>query len=215
MDKSFVLIILGTAHRMREPGKCSPDGRLKECIYSRELCKEIAAKLKASGYKVEIDFTDLDLSKTMQSPSVSLERSRELAMRVNYVNELYRQNSSKNVIYVSIHVNASPPVDNKWHPAKGWQVCVSTQASQKSKTLAKCLYDAAEKQGLKMRKPTSTQKYWSQSLYVLNKTNCPAVLTENLFQDNKEDVDFLLSEKGRQAIVDLHVEGIKTFVEKV
>nr|DAT77576.1 MAG TPA: MurNAc-LAA [Caudoviricetes sp.] len=25
-------------------------------------------------------------------------------------------------------------------------------------------------------------------------TKCPAVLTENLFQDNKEDVEFLLSE---------------------
>lgn len=28
-------------------------------------------------------------------------------------------------------------------------------------------------------------------------TKCPAILTENLFQDNKEDVDFLLSEKGK------------------
>jgi N-acetylmuramoyl-L-alanine amidase len=43
---------------------------------------------------------------------------------------------------------------------------------------------------------------------VLRNTWCPAVLTENLFQDNKEDVDFLLSDEGRQAIVDLHVRTI-------
>ena len=39
-------------------------------------------------------------------------------------------------------------------------------------------------------------------------TICPAVLTENLLQDNKDDVDFLLSEKGKQAIVDVHYNGI-------
>ena len=43
-------------------------------------------------------------------------------------------------------------------------------------------------------------------------TNCPACLTENLFQDNKEDVDFLLSEEGYQAIVDLHVNGILSYL---
>ena len=214
MDKKDVLIVLGTAHRMREPGKCSPDGRLKECVYSREICRDVATQLRTEGYKLEIDYEPLDLPKTMQSSNFTTERNRELAMRVNYVNELCRQNGAKNVLYVSIHVNAAG-VGTKWLTASGWQVCVSTQASQRSKTLASCLYDAAEKQGLKMRKPTQVQKYWPQSLYVLNKTNCPAVLTENLFQDNKVDVDILLSEKGRQAIVDLHVEGIKDYIDKV
>lgn len=61
---------------------------------------------------------------------------------------------------------------------------------------------------------TPPAKYWTQSLYVLNKTACPAVLTESLFQDNKKDVDFLLSDKGREAIVRLHTEGIKNYVAK-
>ena len=213
MDKNTTIIVLGTAHRMREPGKCSPDGRLKECIYSRELCKEIAAKLRASGYKVEIDFTDLDLSKTMQSPSVSLERSRELAMRVNYVNELCRQNGAQNVLYVSIHCNAAG-ADGKWHDARGWQVHVSTTASKNSKLLADCLFDAAKANGQKMRQPSILQKYWPQSLYVLGNTKCPAVLTENLFQDNKADVDYLLSDAGRHAMERLHVEGIMKYIEK-
>jgi N-acetylmuramoyl-L-alanine amidase len=43
-------------------------------------------------------------------------------------------------------------------------------------------------------------------------TICPAVLTENLFQDNKEDVNFLLSEKGKQAIVDAHYNGIVKYI---
>lgn len=213
MNKATTIIVLGTAHRMREPGKCSPDGRLKECVYSREIVSEIAAKLKAAGYKAEIDFIDLDLPKTMQSPSVPLERNRELAMRVNYVNELCRQNGAKNVLYVSVHVNAVGS-DGKWHDARGWQVHVSTTASQSSKLLADCLFDSAKSNGLKTRQPSFMQKYWPQSLYVLGNTKCPAVLTENLFQDNKDDVDYLLSEAGRHAITRLHVEGIMKYIEK-
>ena len=38
-------------------------------------------------------------------------------------------------------------------------------------------------------------------------TKCPAVLTENLFQDNKEDVAILMSETGKHAMVDIHVIG--------
>ena len=33
-----------------------------------------------------------------------------------------------------------------------------------------------------------------------NCLNCPAVLTENMFQDNKEDVKFLLSDEGKEKI---------------
>lgn len=213
MNKANTLIVLGTAHRMREPGKCSPDRRIKECVYSREICKEVASKLRSYGYKVEIDYEPLDLPRTMQSSNVLQERNRELAMRVNYVNELCRQNGSKNVLYVSVHINAAGS-DDKWHDAKGWQVCVSTKASQSSKLLADCLFDAAKANGLKMRQPTLLQKYWPQSLYVLNSTNCPAVLTENLFQDNKADVDYLLSEAGRHTIARLHVEGIISYINK-
>ena len=49
MKKELVKIILGTAHRKREPGKQSPDGRLKECEYSRERVNGIKAKLEALG----------------------------------------------------------------------------------------------------------------------------------------------------------------------
>jgi len=51
-------------------------------------------------------------------------------------------------------------------------------------------------------------------LYVLKHTICPAVLTENFFQDNKSDVDYLLSDRGFQDIVRLHVEGILKYLQK-
>lgn len=211
MNKNNVLVVLGTAHRMREPGKQSPDGRLKECVYSREICKDILVILRSYGYKVEIDYEPLDLPKAMQSSIVKQERNNELAMRANYVNEICRQKGAKNVLYVSIHVNAIG-TDGKWHDANGWEVCVGTEASNNSKRLADSLYDVAGQKGLRMRHPTTTQKYWPKDLFVLNRTDCPAVLTENLFQDNKKDVDYLLSDVGKDTIVKLHVEGIVNYV---
>lgn len=207
-------VVLGTAHRMREPGKESPDKRLKECVWSREVVSEIKAKLEAYDVTTFIDYLPLDLEKNMQTASVWLERMRELGLRVNAVNTICKGFGKENVLYVSIHVNAASN-DGQWHDANGWQVCCSPVASNRSHLLASALANMASYHDLKVRKPKPEQCYWEQSLYVLNRTNCPAVLTENLFMDNKEDVDFLLSDAGRHAIERLHVEGILGYLKQI
>lgn len=214
MNKQTAIIILGTAHRMREPGKCSPDGRLKECVWSREIVADIAAILKSYGYRVIVDMPELDLPKTAQSPSGSLERTRELATRCNLVNEICRQNGKDNVLYVSIHVNAAG-ADGKWHTGTGWEAITSV-GQTKSDKLANCLYDAAKKNfnNVKIRTDYSDGDPDKEAhLYVLRNTNCAAVLTENMFQDNKTDVDYLLSDLGKHQIARIHVEGIIRYIE--
>ena len=118
------------------------------------------------------------------------------------------------MIYVSLHLDASGS-DGQWHSANGWSVRVSPKASQKSKILAGCLYDAAKASGLRVRQPTAKQKYWEQSLYVLNETPCPAVLTENLFMDNVDDKALLMSDAGRHIIERVHIEGILKFIDSL
>ena len=49
---------------------------------------------------------------------------------------------------------------------------------------------------------------------ICRETLCPAVLTENLFQDNRQDVDYLLSPAGKAAIVQLHFDGITKYLAK-
>ena len=51
-----------------------------------------------------------------------------------------------------------------------------------------------------------------RDFYILRKTLAPAVLSENLFMDAKTDYEFLLTDEGRKAIVDLHVEGIINYL---
>ena len=47
---------------------------------------------------------------------------------------------------------------------------------------------------------------------ILKKTACPAVLTENGFQDCEESLLFLESNEGKEAIIGLHVDGILDFI---
>lgn len=82
------------------------------------------------------------------------------------------------------------------------------------------MYEAAEEILKPMGKKLLKQTYndgdvdYEENFYILAKTNCPACLVENFFMDNKEDVEFLLSEKGKKAIIELHVKGIKKYIEK-
>ena len=191
-------IILGTAHLKSTPGKCSPDGKFREYQYSREIVAAVKAILKNSGYNVFVDIEDDDLNVT---------QSRELCLRCKMVNDLCKVYGD--CIYVSIHVNAAGS-DGKWHTATGWEAYTSS-GKTKADALATCLYEAAKKnfKDVKIRTDFSDGDPDKEAnLYVLKHTNCPAVLTENLFQDNKNDVDYLLSDKGFHEIVRIHVEGI-------
>ena len=49
---------------------------------------------------------------------------------------------------------------------------------------------------------------WEERFYILRKSLCPAVLTENFFMDSRSDLEYLQSRAGKQAVVDTHVEGI-------
>lgn len=184
-------ILIDNGHGENTKGKRSPDGRLKEYAYTREIASRIAASLKCKGLDAEL--------LTPETEDISLE---ERARRAN------RYPASETIL-VSLHCNAAGN-GSDWMNARGWEAWTSVGQTKADK-IAICLYDAAEKilSGMKVRKDTADGDPDKESgFYILKHTKCPAVLTENLFQDNREDVDFLLSEEGKQKITDLHVEGI-------
>lgn len=205
-------VILGTAHLATTPGKHSPDNSLKEYAFSREIVQRIKSELENKGITVFIDYESELPNNEMKALTASQEQKKELNWRVNYVNNLCKKYGTQNCIYVSVHVNAAG--NGAWLNAKGWCVFVSPNASSNSKKLAKTLYEQAELEGLQGNRSVPKEKYWVQNLAVCRDTKCPAVLTENLFMDNKEDVKFLLSEEGKQKIVDVHVNGIINYINK-
>ncbi|MCQ2220008.1 MAG: N-acetylmuramoyl-L-alanine amidase [Prevotella sp.] len=218
------VVILGTAHGANVMGKLSPDKRLQEYAYSRMVVDELKRQLEADGLTVHVDIA---------SDYVPPKQEEELKLRCDIVNALCKKYGKENCIYVSIHVNAAGG-DGKWHKAGGWSA-YTTVGKTKADDLAECLYDAARKHlfeyeskmdwcqahgvgyDLKQR-PYRTDKIsdgdsdLEKNFYVLAHTACPAVLTENLFMDNENDVDFLLSEHGFKAIANLHREGIETYL---
>lgn len=211
-----MIVILGTAHLETTPGKCSPDGRFRECEYSREIVKMIQGDLKKKGITAIIDYEPLLPNDSMKGSTAKQEQSRELIWRVNYVNNLCSKYGTSNCIYVSVHVNAAGS-GKQWKNARGWSVYTSP-GKTKSDTLATYLYKEAE-----VILPQDSKYYvrpdfsdgdpdYEANFYVLTKTKCPAILTENLFQDNKDDINFLTSQEGKKKIVEIHVNGILRYI---
>lgn len=195
-----MIILLDAGHGESTPGKRSPDGRLREYKYCREIAQEVKKELEALKFQVELITPD--------------DRDIPLMERCRIVNQYCDKYGKSNTVLVSVHCNAAGSGEN-WMSAKGWSVFVSNNCSSKSKKLAECLFKAADAQGLALRKYSQTQVYWKQNLAICRETKCPAALTENLFQDNKEDVDYLLSEKGKQTIVKIHVNGILDYIKTI
>lgn len=186
-------ILIDNGHGAETKGKCSPDNRLREYAYTREIASRVVAVLREKGMDAEL--------LTPEEEDVSLP---ERVARAN-------RYAAADTILVSIHVDAAGD-GYAWNKATGWSSRVYLTCSEKTKRLASALTAAAEAQGLKVRRQYADKAYWTQNLYILRKTKCPAVLTENLFQDNREDVDFLLSEEGKRKITDLHVLGICNYL---
>ena len=195
MEKNeYMKVLIDNGHGSNTKGKCSPDGRIMEYAYTRDIATLVVSGLRKMGIDAErivCEDTDVPLS----------ERCR----RVNKYN-------ASEAILISIHCNAAG--SGNWMTARGWEAWTS-KGKTKADKLASCLYEAAEEvlKGMKIRKDFSDgDEDKEEHFYILKNTKCPAVLTENLFQDNKEDVDFLLSEEGKKAIVNLHIKGIKAYL---
>ena len=193
-----IIVILDNGHGVNTPGKCSPDKTLLEYKWTREIVDQLIVEFKKRGIEaVKLVPEETDIS---------------LSQRVIRANQIYKDND-KQAILISVHCNAAGS-DGKWHNASGWSVFVAQNASSNSKRLARCLYEQAEKNSLQGNRSVPKEKYWVQSLAMCRDTNCPAVLTENMFQDNKEDVKLLLSDEGKKKIVDVHVQGVLSYLNK-
>ena len=194
-------ILIDNGHGKNTPGKRSPDGKFMEYKYTREIAKEVAEELLQEGYDAEL--------------LVPEEHDVSLKERAKRVNERCMDLGTENVILISIHVNAFKD-GVEWQSPSGWS-CYTTPGKTESDTLAILLYEEATWNfiGHKIRMEMSDgDPDWEENFYILKKTKCAAVLTENFFMDNKNDVEYLVSQKGRNAIIRTHVNAIKKYINQ-
>ena len=199
--------------------KCSPDAlkgvaNSPYIFFEYKWCREIASRLvsllRSCGY-------DADLLVPEQN-DISIET------RATRVNRTCVERGANNVVLVSIHNNAAAS-DGNWHSADYWscwtyrqeikdingKVIQVKEASERSKELSRCMYQSAIFEGLKI----SGFPRKEANFGILRKTLCPAVLVENYFQDNKKNVEWLLSEEGKQAIIRVLFIGLEDYLNPV
>ena len=192
-------IFIDNGHGLMTAGKRSPDGLFREPFYNREIARRVVSDLRDRGIDAELLVPeDDDIS---------------LAERVRRVNTACFLLGKQNVILVSIHVNAAGN-GSKWLNATGWSV-YTCKGQTESDKLAECLCQAAIKNfpGRRIRTDISDGDMdWEEGFYILRKSLCPAVLTENFFMDSRDDLEYLQSRAGKLAVVDTHVEGIVEYL---
>ena len=207
IEKLFIIkihpmkILIDNGHGKDTKGKRSPDERLLEYAYTREIADFVVNRLILKGYDAEklvIEENDVSLSE-----------------RVERVNKYCETLGVNNVLLVSIHCNAAS--NGEWANGKGWSA-YTTKGETKSDKLADCLYDEAAKIFVDRTIRTDYSDKdadWEENFYILKNTLCPAVLTENFFMDNKSDLEYLLSNDGKESIVNVHVNGIVNYLRKI
>lgn len=192
------LILIDNGHGMETPGKRSPDGSFREFAWAREVAHMVCDMLQAEGYNARL--------------LVPEERDVPLAERCSRANRYDKRSS----ILVSIHNNAAGD-GRQWLRARGWSI-YTTRGITEADRLAEAIWQRAAKV---FRAPLTVRSYTAQALghdyeadfYLLLHTYMPAVLVENFFQDNREDVAYLRTGAAKAACAEVIVQGVKDYLK--
>ncbi len=182
-------VCLDPGHGVETAGKRSPDGTYRECEFALDMAYRIKALLERHG--VEVTLTRWD------------EHDVSLAQRVKVANGIRDLD-----LFVSLHSNAAGS-GAQWMNARGLSVYVYASDSR-STAAGQAVMDRQKAAGVTVRnggRPNDGSK-----LYVVRKTNAPAILVEHLFHDNLEDVALLKDDAYRQRMAEADAKGILDYL---
>lgn len=186
-------ILIDNGHGIDTPGKRSPvwpDGsQLLEYEFNRAVASEVM---------IGLNYLNIPAQLVVPEPF-----DIPLSERVRRVNNIA---SRERCFLISIHANAGG--------GTGWEIFTSPGKTMSDK-YATILFDVAKHllADFRMRADYSDGDPDKEAeFYILTKTICPAVLTENLFMDTEIDCRFIMSKPGRNIISRIHIEGIKKIV---
>lgn len=197
--KMTKMFIISPGHGKNTPGKRDPEGKLMEWEFNRRLVDRIVYYCD----QMDIPIAVLDYE----------ENDVPLSQRAAKANKYGR-----NTCYISIHGNAAGNGKN-WMNARGWAIYTS-KGYTKSDPIANVFIEEADKLlpgiGCKVRKYKQKlyEEDWEENFYVLRNTIMPAVLTENLFYDNKKDNAIMQSEEGIDVLARIHANAMKRIMEE-
>lgn len=192
-----LVILLDNGHGKNTPGKRSPKWKDLPQIFEWEYSRMIVNKLHC-------DLTDLGFKAIIVVPE---DTDISLSERTRRIREYEKQFGKKNCLTISVHLNASDTTPS----ARGWEAHTYLGKSI-SDVYSKEFYAQAKKYlsgstRIRLGGPESDPDYDS-NFAILRDVDGPAILTENCFMTNYEDCKLLLSDKGKEAIIKLHIDAI-------
>jgi hypothetical protein len=196
-------ILLGCPHGgavlgVAQAGKQSPDGRLVEGVYCRDVACEAVRDLRLSGVDADMVFSGAEHCGKVKLGSKYVAKWR-------YLNWLY---TKVKFSYIEIHTNAAG--NDGWYDNRGPRFFISKNAGKKTQELTGWLERSFMKVPLGEHQLRKTSK-----MNVLHQTKFPSVLVELFFHTSKADVDFALSPAGVWTYKRALVDGIRGYLGEV
>lgn len=192
--KKNLIIILDPAHGADVKGKCSPDGKHREYLWSRNRIKNLVPVLINLGYEV---YTTTDS-----------ENEPGLSKRKNFATQI-RKGERK--LLLSLHNNAAGN-GTDWMSASGVEV-YTTPGVTDADVCADFILRQFEEDfpDLKMRfnKDVYLERDKESKFTVLMGNGYMGVLVEWLFQDNRSDVGLLSDSEMNRKFENSLVEAIE------
>lgn len=202
----FIKIMLDAGHGKETAGKRSPDGKLLEYKFNREMVKIVLEELNRY-YNIETSYTqdpdnDYDMSLSRRVKNANMEK-------VNYL--------------ISFHGNAYDTYEEIENPsdedggiskvqtfnsAQGFEIYVISKGGKAEQLANKILYSVGnDVEGIRIRglKVANFQ--------ILRETDMPAILIECGFMTNKEECEKMLSEEYRKLLGKAIVKGILNYLQ--
>lgn len=181
-------------HYVTAPGKMFifPDGfTFYEGVNNRKIANKLRALLDAGKIEYALVYDE--------------QEDTPLGVRTNRANTMHAKDPR--CIYFSIHSDAMP--DGSHGVAQGCAIFTSPGVTASDKVAA--VFAKQYKQSLKafkFRPGDAGELDKEENFWVLTKTNCPAVLSEFGFYDNRKEAEYLNSEAGQNDIAAAIYAGI-------
>ena len=197
-----MIIVIDAGHNYSDTWqKMSPKKEDGTRFYEYKSNRTIARKLS-----MELDKLGVEYTYTIHPDD---RNDMNLQNRVGKANAVAYKEGKDNVLFISLHSDALGTAE-KWYDANGYSIFTSV-GDTKSDKYAKVFEEVAKEKLEPCKK--KVRGLYEKNFYVLKHTICPAILLEQLFYSNKEDLEFLESDEGVKVLVDIIVEAIKRILD--
>lgn len=202
---TFKKILLDNGHGINTAGKRSPDGTFLEYEFNRDIVARILRKADIYSTNTQNDIMDFFVVLVPEIEDIPLGTAgSKYDCRVKRANDLWTK--EPDTLLVSIHANAAS--SGEWKNAKGFGVFYDQKHGEKIVPVAEAFVRHINEKSLEaVLHPYSMPVRGNKGLVKTNMQYsiiafpyCQSLLLELGFMDNKEEVEYLKSNEGREEI---------------